>query len=879
MRFDGRELPFAAPPKTLPLLAYLIVHSGRPVLRRQAAMALWPDCEEETARSNLRRHLHWLRRALPARAREDQPWIVCGPAKLEWNLDAPASIDVFESDPPYGEFLEGYYDDWVLLERERLRDRHIERRLQIAFEAECASDFSSATHALNGVLELNPLHEAALRRLMTVRYAAGDKAGATFEYARFAERLRADVGVEPMPETIALYERIRRDRLLPRAGEIPNAAPARPESPLPFVGRSAVLEDLLEGWHRAAFGKGNVALIFGEAGVGKSRLVRECTLRAEKEGARVLSGSSPAIETVPYQALREALLDALPMLLRAPIEPKWLSALSVILPEIGAEVPGIARPEALDAQHEQARLFEAAVNAVAAIASQRPTVLVLEDQHWSGEASLALLNLLILRAAEMPLLLIATFRDDDLDRVHPLRAVRRSAVSASHVRQHALRALNNADVEAILRAVLGDSTPDMLERFVAQSDGNPFFLGEALHDFVETHGASETSVPPGLEAVVDARLARLSSRAHALAQVASVIGRSFNVELVREVCKWPQDEILDGLDELLDRHVIRETSKAGGTDYAFVHHVLQAAAYASIEPEALHRRHRRTARVLSDLSAGAKGNAAEIARHWDRGGAPERAAEHYVRAALYAQSVFANAEALRYASRAAQLARDPAILFEAVGLCEEAHQFIGDREAQRNDLARLEQLARQMGDPGLACEVSRRRCKVHHELSDFDAEALEAKVMRRWAQASGLERYLAAADLIDAFVSFDFARYEQAANQARRAIERYEYAGFVSGAFMARSLLAEIHLVRGDGARAAACLEEARPSMPLDDSTMLDRWLRLSERVACLRGDVDAAAGYVRERTDLAVRCGDVLGAVEGEKRLAELDASWTPAE
>ena len=292
---NGEAVVLSAPPRTIVLLAYVGAHGARGVDRREAASALWPDLRDQTARAEVRRHLYYLERALrvaaPALA---DPLQRSGHASV--GLNPLIQIDTIEFERALregrledalhlytGDLLETLADEpWIDPLRTRLRAQY-----NAAFEAFVATARAQGC-ALRAIAEvrrfltLDPYHEGALRTLVELLHETGDRSGVDLEYRRFAERLRADLDTDPLPQTRALYERLSATTRAPR-----------PEFPLEstsFVGRNTELQalgELLEGSRSIA--------ITGPPGVGKTRLaVRFAAVHgaAYRDGARDVRGEN-----------------------------------------------------------------------------------------------------------------------------------------------------------------------------------------------------------------------------------------------------------------------------------------------------------------------------------------------------------------------------------------------------------------------------------------------------------------------------------------------------------------------------------------------------------------------------------------------------------
>jgi predicted ATPase/DNA-binding SARP family transcriptional activator len=278
LSFDGAPVRFAAPPRAQALLALLVLRR-RPLARDAVAFTLWPDAPEEEAQANLRRHLYALGKTLPAAGAA--PWLIADKKSVSWNASAQARVDVVEferlarADETLdeavryyrGAFLAGVDDDWVEPERERLRELALDALARLT--ARERDPLRAAGYAQQ-LLRIDPWREDALRDLMRLRHASGDRAGALREYRDFAERLRVEMGVEPMPETTAFYERIASGSA-PLPLRVEAAVEARrtnlPAPATPLLGRAGTVEEL-----RRALGETRLLTLVGTGGVGKTRL-------------------------------------------------------------------------------------------------------------------------------------------------------------------------------------------------------------------------------------------------------------------------------------------------------------------------------------------------------------------------------------------------------------------------------------------------------------------------------------------------------------------------------------------------------------------------------------------------------------------------------
>jgi DNA-binding SARP family transcriptional activator/predicted negative regulator of RcsB-dependent stress response len=754
VRRNGAAIPLRLPQTAVRLLAYLLLNRERNQSREHVAFTLWPDDDEADARANLRRKLHLLLRALPP---SREPWILTTATSLGWNPAAPYRLDVadFEvrsrsaetladADALYtDDLLVDLYDDWIVRERDRLRAAAMENLLTLVARAQKRRDYAEAIRYAQRLRALDPWREDAVRALIGLRYEAGDRAGALTEFERFRAAIAAEMGVEPMPETVCVYERVLAHADTSQAAAAAAAAPAPSEAPakrpagLPFVARAREYDALVTAWAAASNGGGGSLLVTGEPGIGKTRLIDEFAAFADSNGARVLRGTTTPFELMPYEPFTEALRSALPILRETPVEPLWLAVLATLVPQLHVAFPGLRQLIALDAEPERTRLFEAFEVVVGALSARRPTVLILEDLHWAGAATIGMLEYLARHSPLHRLLIVGSYREGEAPRTHPLRGLRRHLERERLLRVIALGPLDAGAIGEIV-AHLADGDPGqhaaLATELRAASDGNPFFLGEVIANEREAGFLDDTArrwqrrdtVDDGaglsLTSTLSARLERLPPRVRSLAEVAAVIGRAFSAELVREVSGADERSTLDGLGELLDRRLVREVD-AGGTHFTFSHQLIAAAVYAQMPSEARSRRHRRAGSIIEDIySEQIEQYAGDLAAHFDRGGEPERAAEYYCLAARRALTLHANDEAKTLAERGRVLTLENVTRFRAVEIIEEAAHRLGDRDGQRDAIAQLRSIAQHTDDPELLRESLRRRIALAHDCGERDEE-------------------------------------------------------------------------------------------------------------------------------------------------------------
>jgi len=868
----GVPLVFRGRPRSMALLAYLLLHRESHLTRDALAFALWPDDSEADARANLRRHLHHLSTTLPA---SDVPYILTHEDTIRWNADADVwfDVDVFErciADPELladavdlyaGDLLPGVYDDWIFPIRDRLRRAFLAALETLMQRCRSRRDFTRAKAYAGSILVHDPWREDTLRQLASICYESGDRAGALREIDEFARRLAAEMNVEPMPETVALRARILRG----------NAVPADPRAPpdevraaatfFPFVGRKAERDQLETAWRRAARSRGDVLFVAGEAGIGKSRLVGELALLAEAQGGRVLRGTTTAPEALPYAAIIEGLRDALPLLAALTIRPIWLAVLAALLPELALTRDDLPAVPPLDPQRERLRLFEALASVVTGLARERPLLFLLEDIHWAGDATLAALEYLARRSAGLPGLIVATYRTAAGD-AHPGLPALRRRLQREGVSQHLQ--IGGLGVDAITE--LARAIPAVRERAAelgreihAVSGGNPLFAGELLRERAESTGSDVTG--SGLRATLEARVARLTDDAALLARIASVIGTTFEIDLVCEVCGWDENAALGVMGELLERNVVREAGRARFA-FAFTHALIATTIYGSIDAPRRRHWHERIALAIERGAVDRDALAGTLAAHFDAAGAAERAWPYYIAAAQRAFAVFANTEALTATSRALELVTDDAARYEVLALRERIRGRLGDRDGQRADIDALAALTGVAERPAAAADLVWRRAQLARACGDVAGEQTLLAMFMAAVHVFGDPSREAAGRCAVARNMFAASRYDDANAAAEDALERYRAVADRAGQVEALCLLAEIAVDHGSAERVDACLESAQTAAAEQADRDLIARVAMARAMAAINRRHFAAA---RESAGEALLRYRELGDREGE--------------
>jgi class 3 adenylate cyclase/tetratricopeptide (TPR) repeat protein len=384
-----------------------------------------------------------------------------------------------------------------------------------------------------------------------------------------------------------------------------------------YVGREELLGRLEQARRQVAAGACRAVLLCGEPGIGKTRTAAEVAQAAFAEGAIVLYGRCDEDIGAPYQPFAEA-LDWYTSHAAEPVLGRHPGELIRLQPLLGSRVKGLPAPVSSDPRSEEYLLFEATRSWLGELSRQQPVVLVLDDLHWASKPVLLLLSH-VLRAAVVEgdgvrLLVLGTYRDTELGRNHALAGVMADVRRLPGVAQLSLVGLSVVEVAELMSEAAGHELDEdgsrLAEMLHAETEGNPFFVGEVLRHLVETGTVRRhedrwvvadrgmVAVPEGVRDVVGRRLGRLSAQANDMLPVAAVVGRDFDVELLAALRDAPEESLLDALDEAVGAGLVQETS---ADRYRFAHVLVRTTLFETVSATRRRRLHRRVGEALEKL--------------------------------------------------------------------------------------------------------------------------------------------------------------------------------------------------------------------------------------------------------------------------------------
>jgi DNA-binding CsgD family transcriptional regulator/tetratricopeptide (TPR) repeat protein len=417
-----------------------------------------------------------------------------------------------------------------------------------------------------------------------------------------------------------------------------------------FIGRAAELAQLEELIDQATRGEPGFALIGGESGVGKSRLIDEFATRAAAAGARVIAGDCIDLgdAELPYTPLVGALraIDGEEL---AQLLPRGARDLAPLLPQIESEGADLG-PASL----AQGRLFEMLLGLLGGLAAERPLVLTIEDAHWADPSTRDFLSFLIRNRRREQLVVAVTYRTDELHRRHPLRAFLAEADRMRTVTRMTLGRFTREEIAEQLTGILGrPPAPQLVEDLFRRAEGNPFFTEELI---AAGGGRADGRLPENVRDALMVRIEALGSDAEAVLRVAAVAGARVRHALLEAAAPLDRDTLLGGVREAVANHVLLQEHDSDV--YRFRHALLREALADDLLPGERGPLHATIGRALAadpSLSASGRSVAAELASHWSAAHDLPAAFAASIQAGEEAERMAAFAEAGAHFERAAEL--------------------------------------------------------------------------------------------------------------------------------------------------------------------------------------------------------------------------------
>ncbi|MCI0698149.1 AAA family ATPase [candidate division KSB1 bacterium] len=686
-----REIPEAAfkSRKALSLLKLLAIKPKHQLHRDQAIDALWPELDPAAAAAQMYKSIHYIRKAFEATTVDlvpdellvykDETLKLTAPAEVHTDLDA---FQHLAQEARRNKTLSSYqhavasytgdllpadlYESWTEERRESARVQFLELLIALGQKHIDAGDFADAAEAFRRVLGIDPLDETAHQGLMRAFALQGNRSQALHQYKRCEEILAKELDTKPSAETVALLKTIREGKIQPAPQAAPKkAGTAKPASVLhkrsPMVGRQNELKMVATLLDHLTQGKGEVLLLQGMAGIGKTRLAQEIFYLAELRGYHPLMGSAYEQEReLPYSPFVEALRLAINT------SPQHAHLIPAELAAAIPELPSAPAPSAQTDAAAQSYLFAGLLRFLKVLADSTPVVMILEDLHFADNGTIKLFNYLARNAADFPLLLVGTCRSAEPEISTELTTLLAALNRGRLADTIFLQPLSEAEHQQLLQQSLekGEVEAAFANEVFSFTEGNPLFAVEmvgqlkkageiTLQDGVWRAGTiTKPYLPPSLQVLLAQKWNGLSPKAQSLLQVVAVAGQQTNLNLLENILQLPSAEILDLLDETISVRLLKES----GLTFSFVHPLFHEAVYQQMSQTRQRYLHGQVAKTLEVLYHNDAALPVEaIADHYLRSDNAKPAITYLIMAGDRASALYAHEIAINYYEQALKL--------------------------------------------------------------------------------------------------------------------------------------------------------------------------------------------------------------------------------
>ncbi|MBM4464280.1 MAG: tetratricopeptide repeat protein [Chloroflexi bacterium] len=930
------DVPLSITSQKAQALFYYLICNRQAHSREKLATLFWGETSERQAKGSLRNTLYELRRDLTPGNEPAEEYILAESNTLCFNPEADCWLDVEQFEKLLdqkaeserarmdnwskavelyrGDFLEGFivrdsfeFEDWAFFERERLQRRHLEALTELSNYCGRQGEYERAIAYAIKILGRDSLQENIHRQLMRLYYAAGNRSAALRQYEICQEVTERELGVPPLAETTTLYEQILRQELVEppaREMEAPRREPGvelqwplRPSPLRPWpkpeylssslVGRDKEYAQLTRHLEAASQGKGQLVIVDGEVGVGKTRLVQELLDRAEPDFHLLIGRCYESEMALPYQPVVEALRGLLPTvnMNRLQISSLWLREVSKLVPELGEALPDLPNSVPLNTDTERSRLFEGVAQFLVALSRQRPLTLFIDDLHWADQATLTLLQYLARHVTRERILLIGAYRAEDLNDL--LTNTMRSLNQDGLLSRITLRRLTLEEVITLIREMAGmESGGERFSRRLYQeTEGNPFFIFEVIRSLFEQgilyrdeHGWStdlkdfatnyaQVPIPPSVRDVIQVRLNRLDETSRQVLETAAVFRQQFYFDTIKRTCDKSEDEILDAFDRLLRAQLIKEVEVGmEGSSYDFNHDKIREVAYQQMSGARRQQVHRRVGEALEiEYRHRLDEGVSQLAYHFVAGGDREKALRYSIKAGDRARELYANEEAIVYYQRAIELAESEeelATIYEGLG---DVYALVGKHQKAIESYKSVLDSAGEGLDKRRVAEIHRKIGRVYERNGGRDLALEHFRTGRRILESDGPSLEMVRLDSGMAFLNIRQGQYEEAIRLCQRSLDMLETLpdNVASRKERARiyNNLGSIYLNWNDYPRATEHFEKSLAIRIENEDTHGIAVLYNNLGVVYERqGHYDQAFEYHRQSFELEKEIGDIYG-------------------
>ena len=636
----------------------------------------------------------------------------------------------------HGELLEGLslpdapeFELWLLGQRAQMQQLYERGLTELIRRLIDRKQLAAAIPYAQKLNQSNPLLEDSHAFLLWLYAQTGQRESALAQYEKCRTLLWQELAVEPTPELQTLYADLVAGQLGPSVAlrGAQAAALTATRTPADFVGRDDELAQLQQWWQAAASGQGQVIMIDGVAGGGKTRLVK--VLAEQLAQGQFSRGncfeSTATLPFHPWGELFEQLLGQFDRSFLAQLPAYQIEAAARLVPGLWRRL-GRKRPVRSASSTQLERLFAALSDCLLALVAERPLCLFLDDLQWADETSLQLFQYVARRVAQVPLLLLGTYRREEKEDAPALLTLL-SDLQRQPSQKLSLPPLAAPAIDQLTSHIwrkLPVGYRSHIVKMIAQTTGgNPLFVVEVLNELAHTEQLpSEIPVPATVRDLIQRRLQQVPMTNRQVLETLAILDRPAGLRLSQQVSGRSEDETVTAIEQGLQRGLLQALPDSRPTRYQFHHDLVRQAVSDQLATVRCELLHRRCALALAERNTAA----ATLAYHWQMAGDAEQEAHFAQLAGEQAAATFANSEAIHYFTRALELVpetdygRRYALLLARV----QVNTVLGERQAQHEDLLAITDLidslpASAVERPQWSAEVNFRKAEYFIGLSQF----------------------------------------------------------------------------------------------------------------------------------------------------------------
>ena len=663
--------------------------------------------------------------------------------------------------------------------------------------------------------------------------------------------------------------------------------------PRPLAVREIQLIDRVEEMNllrqavdRAVRGEGGLVFLYGEAGIGKTRLARELGAYARLRGMKMLYGRCPALFRMdgvpPYVLWNEVVKDYLqnctPEQLYKVIG-YYPAEVCKLVPEVRQKLGTFPQSLPISPEHERDRLFEAVSQLIINISKEAPLLVVLDDLQWTDQSSLLMLHYLARGVSKESLLLLGDYRDTDIDEAHALSPVLTELNRERLFQSIQLKRMSLNDISEMIRQILEqDEVPrEFCELVYEKTRGNPFFAEEVIRSLKEEEviyrdgnkwkirEISRIEFPKTVKSVIKARISRLDEECQNVLTTASFVGNDFSFEALRGATGVEEDKLLELLEKMLETGLIKEKLIRGEDVFSFADVVVRDVVHEEVSLLRHKKLHNSVGCALERVYAqNIDEHLGELAYHFLEAGDKEKVLDYFLRAGERAAKVYANGEVVSYLQSALGLLenregelRKKACVLERLG---DTKKLTGEYDTgvkywtdalllweQLDEKETTAALHRKMANVFWSNLGNRERAREHHQkaLEILEAEAESVELARLYEDMAAMICMGATGNLTEA------RSWAEKAVELAKRLNAHEV--------IARSYtsLGEILGMSGERKKAAECMDKAL-RMALDNG-YLDTALWIYTDAGFLPPEQhEKTLEYLEKGLELAKKVGDL---------------------